>query len=111
MRTISDEEMQERLAATRSYSTVILRKGPHYESPGAPQIIWEHGRRNFALREAKQLVIVLPLAGETLERGVGVFNLPPDETERILAEDPAVRAGVLTFEVFPCRGFPGDSLP
>jgi hypothetical protein len=26
-------------------------------------------------------------------------------------DDPGVQAGVFTFEVHPCRGFPGDSLP
>jgi hypothetical protein len=26
-------------------------------------------------------------------------------------EDPAVKAGLLTYEVHPVRGFPGDSLP
>jgi hypothetical protein len=28
-----------------------------------------------------------------------------------LADDPGVRAGIFTFEVHTCRGFPGDALP
>jgi len=28
-----------------------------------------------------------------------------------LNDDPGVQAGVFTFEVHGCRGFPGDSLP
>jgi hypothetical protein len=34
-----------------------------------------------------------------------------EETTAIMNDDPGVIAGVLTFEVHPCRGFPGDCLP
>jgi len=28
-----------------------------------------------------------------------------------MGDDPGVAAGVFTYEVHPCRGFPGDALP
>jgi hypothetical protein len=28
-----------------------------------------------------------------------------------MQEDPAVKAGVLIYELHACRGFPGDALP
>jgi hypothetical protein len=28
-----------------------------------------------------------------------------------MADDPGVQAGIFTFEVHACRGFPGDALP
>jgi len=37
--------------------------------------------------------------------------LTPEEVVRIMDEDPAVKAGIFTYEVHPIRGFPGDSLP
>jgi hypothetical protein len=40
-----------------------------------------------------------------------VFTGSVDETAAIMTDDPGVQAGVFTFEVHPCRGFPGDSLP
>ena len=43
--------------------------------------------------------------------GVSIFDAEPDEVERIVAEDPAILAGVLSFEIHPCRSFPGDGLP
>jgi len=33
------------------------------------------------------------------------------EAKKIMDEDPGVAAGVFVYELHPCRGFPGDSLP
>jgi len=111
MSAISDEVMRERLSKTKAYSIVLLRKGPQWQATDARQIVWEHGRRNFELREAKKLAIVCPLGGDSELRGIGIFDADPQETESILARDPAIKAGVLVFEVYSCRGFPGDALP
>jgi hypothetical protein len=40
-----------------------------------------------------------------------VFTASVDDTTAIMNDDPAVQTGVLTFEVHPCIGFPGDALP
>jgi len=111
MSAISDEVMRERLSKAKAYSMVLLRKGPRWGASDARQIVWEHGRRNFELREAKKLAIVCPFGGDTDLRGAGIFDADSQETEGIMAGDPAVQAGVLVFEVYPCRGFPGDALP
>ena len=34
-----------------------------------------------------------------------------DDTTAIMNDDPGVAAGVFTYEVHACRGFPGDALP
>ena len=44
MSEITDEHMLEMLAQTKSYTLMVLRQGPNYESPGRDQIVWEHGR-------------------------------------------------------------------
>jgi hypothetical protein len=108
---ISDEEMRQRLAGTRSYTLLILKAGPNMAMPGRDAIIWEHGRRNFALREAGLLSIVCPINDGSGLAGIGIFDAEPAEVERIYAEDPAIKAGVLAFEVHPTRGFPGSCLP
>ena len=108
---ISDEVMQQALPTTRSYTVVLLKKGPAYDPPRSDGIIWEHGRRNFALRAAGLLSIVCPIRDGTEMAGIGIFDASESEVEQIIAADPAVAAGVLTFEIHPSRSFPGDSLP
>jgi hypothetical protein len=108
---ISDQHMRDGLASSRAYTVAILARGPAYHPPTSDPIIWEHGRRNFALRAAGLLSIVCPISDGTQTAGVGIFDTDPATTERILQGDPAVQAGVLTYQIHPTRGFPGDCLP
>ncbi|MCX5043578.1 hypothetical protein OG921_10415 [Aldersonia sp. NBC_00410] len=111
MRTFSDDEMRALLATSHDFSVVILKAGPQYGSAGSDAIVWEHGRRNFALRDAGKLAIVCPVLDDSDVCGIGIFADDVDETTALMADDPGVRAGVFTFEVHPARSFPGDSLP
>jgi hypothetical protein len=108
---ISDEVMRQSLHPLRGYTIALLTKGPAYDPPRSDGIIWEHGRRNFALRDAGLLAIVCPIADGSELAGISIFDAEPADVERIMAADPAVEAGVLTFEVHPTRSFPGDRLP
>lgn len=108
---ITDEEMRDRISKAKNYTLLILKKAEKYGEPGADKLIWEHGRRNFQLRAEGVLAIVCPVRDGSEVAGIGIFNASPEETKKIYAEDPAVRAGVLSFEVHACSGFPGDSLP
>jgi hypothetical protein len=108
---ITDEVMRQRLSGVRSYTLMILRAGPNFSMPGAEKIIWEHGRRNFALRASGLLPIVCPVADGSGLCGLGIFDAEVADVERIYNEDPGVKAGVFTFEVHPTRGFPGSCLP
>lgn len=107
---ITDDFMRQMLGKARPYSVVVLKKGPNYRADGDRSIIWEHGRRNFALRAAGQLAVVVPLASETDMAGIGLFTTSLEETAALMADDPAVKAGWLTFEVYAGRSFPGDGL-
>ena len=109
--TITDELMRQRISATRNYCIVILKAGPKKNEEGAEKIIWEHGRRNFALRADGVLSIVCPISDGSNVSGIGIFNAPVEEVKKIMDEDPAVQAGVLLYELHACRSFPGDSLP
>jgi hypothetical protein len=108
---VTDEYMRDMLTRTQVYSVVLLRRAARYAEPDARGIIWEHGRRNFALRADGVLAVVCPAADDSDLAGVGIFNATPEETARIMDGDPAVQAGVLSYEVHPVRGFPGDGLP
>jgi hypothetical protein len=108
---ITDEFMKEMLAKTRHYCLVILKDGPNCNRADARKIIWAHGRRNFALRRDGLLPIVCPVSGDGDIAGIGIFNASVNETKKIMDEDPAVKEGVLVYEIFECRSFPGDCLP
>lgn len=111
MITITDDYMREMLAKTRDYTLVFLKDGPNRGAEDEASFIWEHGRRNFALRADGILAIVCPIRDDTPMDGIGIFDASADEVVAIMEEDPAVKAGILTYEVHETRSFPGDRLP
>ena len=111
MKTFTDEEMGQLLPGAKTYSLVILKQGPGFSDPAAPAIIWEHGRRNFGLRDDGVLAVVLPVTDESDVCGIGIFAATVEDTVAIMNDDPGVAAEVFTYQVHPCRGFPGDALP
>ena len=110
MRTFTDDEMRQLLPSAKVYSVVILERGPRFADDSAPPIVWEHGRRNFGLRDDGVLAVVLPVTDDSEVCGIGVFDATPEDTAALMGEDPGVAAGVFTYQVHPCRGFPGDAL-
>ena len=111
MTEITDEYMQEMLGRTKTYTLVLLKSGPNYDTPDVGKTIWEHGRRNFTLRAEGVMPIVGPLLDDTEMCGACIMDAPVDETVRIMDDDPGVQAGVFTYEVHPMRSFPGSVLP
>jgi hypothetical protein len=110
MNPITDDYMRESLKTRKPYSIVILRTGPKCNEPGADKLIWEHGRRNFELRRDGVLCIVCMITDESEVAGLEIFRIDLEETRRIMEEDVAVRAGILTYEIHPAKSFPGDAL-
>ncbi len=110
MPEITDEYMQEMLGKSKTYTAMLLRVTEKAGEPDAEKIIWEHGRRNFALRAEGKLPIVCPATDESDWAGIGIFDATPEEVDRIMADDPAIRAGLFTYELHPVSGFPTSSL-
>lgn len=111
MKEVTDEYMKQMMSRTKEYTVVILKATEKIKEPGTEKIIWEHGRRNFQLREEGILSIVCPIRDDSSINGVGVFNRSLDEVKQIMDEDPGVMAGIFTYEVHPTRSFPDDKLP
>jgi hypothetical protein len=115
LKTFTDEEMGQLLPTAKPYTVVILKKGPEFdpltENDATPGIVWEHGRRNFGLRDDGVLAVVLPVTDGSDVCGIAVFAAGVDDTTAIMGDDPGVAAGVFTYEVHACLGFPGDALP
>ena len=110
MTAITDEFMKQMMATTKNYTAVIIKRGPTYKMPEVYPIIWEHARNNFRLREEGLLSIVCPIREDEVMAGIGIFNADVEKTKELMEEDPAIKAGILLYEVYPTRSFPGDSL-
>jgi hypothetical protein len=111
MQTITDEYMKEKLPTARGYTLVILKTNPKRKEAGVENIIWEHGRRNFALVAEGLMPIVCPVGDGGEVAGIGLFITGLEETRKMMDEDPGVKAGIFVYEVHACRGFPGACLP
>ncbi len=111
MVTITDESMREMLTRARQYVLVLLKYTPRRQEPGADAVVWEHGRRNFALRAEGRLAIVAPVYGSPELAGIGIFDGTVEEVRAIMDTDPGIQAGIFTYEAHVCRSFPGDRLP
>ena len=108
---ISNEYMLEMLGKSKNYVVVIFKKGQNYNIPERQQIVWEHGRRNFELREQGILSIVCPITEENDIRGIGIFNGTKEEIKEVMYADPGVQKGVFIYEILSVKSFPGDALP
>jgi len=111
MAIITDEYMKQMLESAKEYSVCIIKMTPRRGEPGANQIVWEHGRRNFSLRADGILSIVCPISDGSGVSGVYIFNADTHKVKEIMEQDPAVKAGIFTYEVHPSQSFPGDLLP
>jgi uncharacterized protein YciI len=105
----TDEEMRAALATTREYTLVLLRRTPKRDEPGADAIVWEHGRRYFELKDSGELLVVGPL-GDGEFAGLCIFATDLERTRALMDADPAVRAGIFTYQLQTLRSFPGDAL-
>lgn len=111
MTEITDEHMRAGLTQSRAYTLVLLTETPKRREPGADAVVWEHGRRNFALRAQGVLPIVCPVTDDSSLSGIGIFDASPEQVAAIMDEDPGVKAGLFSYEIHPVRGFPGSVLP
>ena len=107
---ITDDYMREMLGKSREYSIVLLKQAPGRKEDRANPIVWEHARRNFALRAEGVLAIVCPIVDGSEWAGIGIFDASLERTREIMDADPGVQAGIFTYEVHPGRSFPGDAL-
>lgn len=114
---LSDEEFLALRATVRPFTVCILKGGPSFETPGrdptigVTRIIWQHGKRNTALRLAGLMPVICPVSDGSEVKGICILDATPDEADRIMAGDPAVRAGVLTYEIHASRSYAGSTLP
>ena len=108
---ITDEFMRESLPKAKPFTIAFLKKTPKFLELDPSSIVWEHGRRNFSLRESGLMPIVCPIRDDAEYAGVCIFVVAADEAARIMDNDPGVRAGIFRYEIHETRSFPGSALP
>ena len=108
--TVTDEQIQAVAATARPYSLVQLRWAPARQQEGADATELEHQRRMVSMRASGVIAILCPVLSDDVA-GVAIMTRPPAEAEEIMAADPCVRAGMMTYEAHACLTFPGDAVP
>ena len=108
--SVTDEDMQQLLAASRTYTLMVLRDGPNMGTAETPGLVWEHGRRNLGLKNEGRMPVVCAVDDDTDLCGVAVLDMELDEARRVMDGDPGVQAGIFTYELHPTRSFPGSAL-
>ncbi len=107
---VTDEQIQQLAATARPFSLAELRWGPARYQEGAEAIEVEHQRRMVSMRADGVIAVLCPVASDTVA-GLAIMTVPTEEAEEIMAADPCVQVGMMTCDVLPCFGFPGDRLP
>jgi hypothetical protein len=116
MPVVTDQMLREALQHIRPYTVCILKASPSFREPGPARegwvtdLIWEHGKRNYALYLAGLQRIVCPIGDGGGTIGVSIFDADPDEVDRIMRQDPAVKAGLFTYEIHATQTFPESTL-
>jgi len=113
---VTDEMLRNALQGVRPYTICVLRAGQGYQEPGparegrVAELIWEHGKRNYALYLAGLIRVVCPVGDDSGTTGVSIFDAGLDETDAIMRQDPGVKAGLFTYELHATQTFPDSTL-
>ena len=88
----------------KAYYLVLLRKGPHrdQDSTTAAKIQKDHMDHINKLAGEGKINVAGPFLDEGDMRGIFVFDVQTEEeVKKLVDEDPAVKAGRLTYEIHP----------
>ncbi|NSL90626.1 YciI family protein [Chitinophaga solisilvae] len=88
----------------KCYWMVLLKKGLHRDQPAAEaeKIQQDHMKNINYLAKSGKLILAGPFGNEGELRGIFILNCKDSlEAANLAAEDPAVKAGRLNFEILP----------
>lgn len=108
---VTNETMQGLLSSAPETLTFVLRRGPRFDDPATAPLQWEHARNMFGLLRDGKVVQVTAIMDGTDVLGVGYFaRIERAEAEAILAADPGIAGGRLTFELRSSVSFRASEL-
>lgn len=98
----------------KQYFFAIYLRGENREKlseEASAKIMEGHLANINKFAESGQIVVAGPFGDDTEKRGILIFDVDTqEEAEAILKEDPAVKAGRLTYEIHPWWGAKGTIL-
>ena len=109
MSSITDDHMHEMLGKTKPYTIVILHKTTRLNESGMDKVVRSRTQK-FRTAQRWKVTRSLPIRDADDIAGIGIFSTDLEETRKTMDADPAVRAGILTYEVHETRSFPGDAI-
>ena len=110
---ITDEVIRNTLATGKKYLIVVYKGGPRtdFSKEEGDKIQWEHLRYMFGLRAEGKLLLNGPVADNPEFNAVGFFSSTDmDEVRSWMDEDPNIKSGRRSYELYPYFGIPGDRL-
>jgi hypothetical protein len=108
--TVTDDQIEQLAATAKPYSLLQLSWAANRHQEGAEAIELEHQRRMVSLRVEGVIAVLCPVVSDIVA-GVAIMTQTPEQAAATMAADPCVQAGMMTYEVFACFGFPGDTVP
>lgn len=97
----------------KKYFMAFLKSGTKKSDPEEAMVIQQaHLNHMSQLAEKNKICVAGPFGDDTEFRGIVIYNVKDEEEARSYVEsDPAVEAGVLTYELHPWWAAKGSRLP
>ncbi len=111
MTIITDEYIRQMQAKMKEYCVCTVRTTPKRGQTGANRLMTEYSRRTLVLRAQGTLAILCQIADGSGVNAVMIFSASVDEVKKLMDEEPAIKEGILAYELHASRSFPGDMLP
>lgn len=108
-----DKKENEKKYEMKTYYLVFLKKGPNrnQDSVTVKKLQEGHMAHLNKMAESGKMDIAGPIAADTDLRGICIYNVATkEEAEKLVNEDPMVKAGRLVAEVLPFYSAKGATL-
>lgn len=108
-----DKQQAEKKYEMKTYYLVFLKKGPNrsQDSVTVKKLQEGHMAHLTKMAESGKMDIAGPVMADMDLRGICIYNVPTkEEAEKLVNEDPMVKAGRLVAEVIPWYSAKGATL-
>lgn len=113
--TLTAEEIMQKVATGKPFILLLLLTGPTAppeDQQQTGQLQMAHLSRLFQLEQEGHSCIFGPISNDERLRGLIVFNTTDREKiHGLMADDPWIKGGYLTYELYDWFSIPGQKIP